>query len=143
MPPDLDLLTQGLLERDAKRRPTEPEIFEALAMAVDDAPVVPLPAHDQLFVGRKQELAALDEALIASRSQLSAVIVEGESGVGKSAVVARFVELARERDPRLVVLHGRCHERERVPFNALDGVIDDLTRFLLTQREARLEPAGA
>jgi eukaryotic-like serine/threonine-protein kinase len=100
---------------------------------------VPLPVHDQLFVGRKHELAILDEALVASRAAQAKVIVEGESGIGKSAVVARFVELARQRDPRLVVLHGRCHERERVPFNALDGVIDDLTRCLLTQREARLE----
>jgi eukaryotic-like serine/threonine-protein kinase len=139
VPPDLDLLAQGLLERDAHKRPTETEIFEALGMVVDDTPAVPLPAHDQLFVGRNLELATLDEALVASRTQLRAVIVDGESGIGKSALVARFVELARERDPRLVVLHGRCHERERVPFNALDGVIDDLTRFLVTQREARLE----
>jgi eukaryotic-like serine/threonine-protein kinase len=139
IPPDLDLLTQGLLERDASARPTEPEIFEALGIISDDTPPVPLPAHDQLFVGRKAELATLDEALTASRTKLATVIVEGESGVGKSAVVGRFVDLARVRDPRLVVLHGRCHERERVPFNALDGVLDDLARFLVTQREARLE----
>jgi eukaryotic-like serine/threonine-protein kinase len=139
VPPDLELLAQGLLERDPNKRPSESEIAEALGMAADDAPAVPLPVHDQLFVGRKRELATLDEALVASRSALAAVIVEGESGVGKSALAMRFVELARQRDPRLVVLHGRCHERERVPFNALDGVIDDLARVLLTQREARLE----
>ncbi|HEY5922207.1 MAG TPA: protein kinase [Kofleriaceae bacterium] len=146
VPPDLDLLAQGLLDRDAKQRPGEAEIFEALGIGGrEDSVVVPLPTHDQLFVGRKQELAALDDALTQSRAGLATVIVDGESGVGKTSLVARFVELARERDHRLVVLHGRCHERERVPFNALDGVLDDLTRFLLTQREARLErlvPAG-
>ncbi|HEY5949569.1 MAG TPA: protein kinase, partial [Kofleriaceae bacterium] len=139
VPPDLDLLAQGMLERNPKHRPSEAEIFEALGLAIEPQSVLPLPSHDQLFVGRKRELAILDDALVASRSQLSTVIVEGESGVGKSSLVARFVELARERDQRLVVLHGRCHERERVPFNAVDGVIDELTRFLLTQREARLE----
>ncbi|HEU4611522.1 MAG TPA: protein kinase, partial [Kofleriaceae bacterium] len=139
VPPDLELLVQGLLERDAEKRPTESEILEALGIASDEASNVPLPAYDQLFVGRQAELAELDRALDDSRARLATAIVEGESGVGKSTLVARFVELARGRDPRLVVLHGRCHERERVAFNALDGVVDELTRFLLTQREPRLE----
>ena len=139
VPPDLDLLAQGLLERDPAKRPTEADIFEALGIATDEQPAGPLPAQDHLFVGRVAELASLDRALEDSRSQTAAVILEGESGVGKSALVARFVELARERDVRLPVLYGRCHERERVPFNALDGVIDDLTRFLLAQPDARVE----
>jgi len=139
VPDDLDALAHGLLERDAAKRPSETEIFEALGLAADAEPPVTLPERDPLFVGRTQEIATLKAALEGSRRQLRAVIVEGESGVGKSALVGHFVQAARARDPRVVVLHGRCHERERVPFNALDGVVDDLTRFLLTQREARLE----
>jgi serine/threonine protein kinase len=139
VPPDLDTLAQALLDREPSKRPSELEIFEALGLAGEDEPSLPLPAHDQLFVGRANELAKLEDALDASRKKLTTTIVEGESGIGKTALVARFTERGRVRDRRLVVLYGRCHERERVPFNALDGVIDDLTRFLLTQREARLE----
>ena len=138
VPADLDLLARGLLDRDPTRRPSEAEILDALGIDTDDAPVEP--AHvDRWFVGRQRELAVLDEALAESRNHAVSVLVEGESGVGKTALVERFIELARGADPRVVVLRGRCHERERIPFNAFDGVIDDLARFLLAQREARVE----
>jgi len=145
IPPDLDAVAQSLLERDPAKRPIEAEIFETLGIATEEPPLVPLRAHDQLFVGRTLELAQLEETLAVSRAHAATAIIEGESGVGKTALVARFLDVARDRDRRLAVLQGRCHERERVPFNALDGVIDDLTRFLLAQRNSRLErlaPAG-
>jgi eukaryotic-like serine/threonine-protein kinase len=139
VPADLDMLANALLARDAAQRPHEHEILDTLGVTPDDDPSPPLPARDQLFVGRSAEITKLKEALEDSRKQLVTWIVEGESGVGKSSLAAQFVQLAHARDPRVIVLYGRCHERERVPFNALDGVVDDLTRFLLTQREARLE----
>lgn len=139
LPPDLAILVDGLLARDPAKRPSEADILEALGIASDEQPAAPLPARDQLFVGRTDELARLEAALADSRSQTTAVIVEGESGIGKSALVARFVERARERDPRLPVLYGRCHEHVRGPFDALAGVLDDLTRFLLAQPHARVE----
>jgi tetratricopeptide (TPR) repeat protein len=74
------------------------------------------------------------------------VIVEGESGVGKTSLVNRFVEVANALEKRVLVLHGRCHERERVTFNALDGVIDELARYLVRRPLASVErvvPAGS
>jgi len=140
VPVDLDQLCQRLLERDVAMRPTESDIVDVLGIDVDDdSGWWAAPANEgQLFVGRHRELRMLDDALAASRDGPICVIVEGESGVGKTALVHRFIELARTLEPRLVALRGRCHERERVPFNAMDGVVDDLARFLMTRRDAAL-----
>ncbi|HEX4457841.1 MAG TPA: AAA family ATPase, partial [Polyangia bacterium] len=37
------------------------------------------------------------------------------------------------------VLRSRCHEQERVPYNALDGIVDGLARFLATRRAGKLQ----
>jgi len=140
VPPELDALVRGLLGRDPEHRPTAASLLDVLGVDLDDEPLPPLGGGaGDVFVGRAAELAQLDAALAASRHATAHVVIEGESGVGKSALVARFVELARAREPRLLVLRGRCHERERVPFNALDGVLDDLARYLATRREATIE----
>src|SRR6185503_13769760 len=49
------------------------------------------------------------------------------SGVGKSALVGHFLDGIRER---ALVLHGRCHEREYVPYKGLDAIVDELTAHL-------------
>ena len=63
-----------------------------------------------------------------------AVIVDGESGVGKSCLVRRFTEDVVAAHPDAVVLAGRCYEREQVPYKGLDGVIDELARHLARSR---------
>ncbi|MDQ3341356.1 MAG: protein kinase [Myxococcota bacterium] len=137
VPDDLDLLVSNLLQRDPQCRFGEAELVELLGID-DDAPAR-APSHsDRIFVGRRDELTALDAILSASRTRTECVVVEGESGIGKSTLVERFVLEARRKHQGLLVLHGRCHERERVPFNALDGVIDDLARYLSTRRESSL-----
>ena len=65
------------------------------------------------------------------RGRTVTVYVHGGSGVGKSALVERFVDQLRDEDERTVVLKGRCYERESVPYKALDGVVDSLTRYLM------------
>lgn len=93
-------------------------------------PAVEEPPHGAPFVGRRQELEALRDAFAATRRGAAvAVLVEGESGVGKSALVRRFTEeLQAQRGA--VVLFGRCYERESVPYKAFDGIIDMLSRYM-------------
>ena len=87
---------------------------------VDTAIAAASPASHQVLcpivIGRDRELAALEDQLreaIAGRGR--AVLVSGEAGLGKSALLRRFVERARDQGAR--VLTGECTEIEaRRPF---------------------------
>src|SRR5262249_12501038 len=60
------------------------------------------------------------------------VVVRGESGIGKSALVRRFVDLLIEEDDEVITLPSRCYERETVPFKGIDGVIDALSKVVVS-----------
>jgi serine/threonine protein kinase len=121
VPADLEALCLALLARDPAARPGERAIAEALGERLDARPTTPF-----AFVGREPELTALREAFEAVCRQEPAVVrVRGPAGIGKSALLAHFLgELEG------VCLAGRCHERESVPFKALDGVLDALVSYL-------------
>lgn len=58
------------------------------------------------------------------------VSIRGPSGIGKTALVRRFLEsVRRDGGDEAVVLEGRCYERETVPYKAIDAVIDQLARY--------------
>ncbi|MCA1664903.1 MAG: AAA family ATPase, partial [Myxococcales bacterium] len=126
LPADLDDLCVGLLQRDPRDRISELEVVRRLGVAVghehkrSDAPDARVP----LFVGRKSELASLHEAYERScAGEPTILLVSGESGVGKSELVRRFVPAVAGA----TVLVGRCYERESVPYKAWDGVVDHLS----------------
>src|SRR5262249_20010640 len=88
------------------------------------------------LLGRETELARLADAYEATRSGSPMVVfVSGESGIGKSTLCGTFLDELRARR-EAVVLAGRCHERESVPFKGIDSLIDDLSRFLRKLPEA-------
>jgi len=81
------------------------------------------------FVGRGDALATLRAAAGRARGAQTIVHVSGRSGMGKSALMQHFLEeLAATSATR--VFRGRCHLYESVPFNAIDGVVDQLCRHL-------------
>ncbi|MEV8545609.1 BTAD domain-containing putative transcriptional regulator [Streptomyces sp. NPDC051572] len=75
--------------------------------------VVVAPSADELFVGRDDELRALDGAARAARTGGGVVLVTGEAGAGKSALLSRYQHRLRERGWTVVV--GRCPEFEGAP----------------------------
>jgi len=131
-PHDLEALVLALLDVEPARRPVGDEILSRLAMAAGvPAPPCEAPAsvpHTRL-VGRDEELATMHAALQRSRDGLCAIEVVGPSGIGKTALVTEFAVRAARNDGALV-LGGRCHPQESIPFKALDGVIDELARWL-------------
>jgi eukaryotic-like serine/threonine-protein kinase len=134
VPPDLDALCVDLLAIEPWRRPSGPEVLRRLG--VDDATgerlgSVSAATHHAAFSGRELELARLAEcARQVGDGGAAVVAVSGPSGIGKTALVRRFLEaLRRDSGDQLVVLEGRCYERESVPYKAIDAVIDQLTRY--------------
>ena len=145
LPVELNDLCIRLLQRDPAKRPggrdvlrvmghgktgpLKPALMPSLIVsAVESAP----------FVGREAHLQRLHDAFQAIRRKESVTIfIHGSSGMGKSALVRQFLEELKKREADLVVLEGRCYERESVPYKALDGVIDSLTKYLARLPDGR------
>lgn len=83
------------------------------------------------FVGREAELAKLEAAFWRVLTGHPATVhVVGPAGIGKTRFIERFLEALEPPRP-VRILRGRCHPSEAVPFNAFDGVVDELSRLLL------------
>jgi len=135
VPPDLDALCQWLLRREPRDRPSGEQVIDALRRSHRGPAALPAPeteaAAATTFVGRTHELAVLASALDrCTQGESAAVLVVGEPGIGKTALVERFLGAQRATQADVVVLRGRCSLQESLPYNALDGVIDELTRYL-------------
>jgi serine/threonine protein kinase len=157
VPPDLDALCTKLMRSDPATRPTAADVLRMLeprapSVSSPSSASSPSPTSSMSstsmrgapFVGRASELEALDRALYDARAGSSVVVlVDGESGVGKSCLVNHFCEHVVATHPDAVVLAGRCYEREQVPYKGLDGVIDELARHLAAlpdEKAAELTP---
>ena len=137
----LRAICTGLLQRDPGRRLTGREVLRQLgrdpqAMRTIDT----FPPRDNPFVGRARELMTLQQTFeTVTRGEPAAVCVSGPSGIGKSALLRCFLEQLAVR-PDVVVLSGRCYEHESVPYKALDGVVDSLSRYLGSLPQADVAP---
>ena len=144
VPADLDRVCLELLHRDPASRPTAAAVAAALAdpaAGTDLAPRVTAPAVVS-FVGRGDELAELRRAFTDSRTRPVAILVDGESGLGKSTLMRRFAQELRASGALL--FSGRCHAHESVPFRGFDGVADAISRYLMSlpaDERAALLPA--
>ena len=135
VPRDLDALCHDLLHAEAAHRPGGRDVLARLGTRGREAQPAAAPSlssrRGPTLVGRGRHLAALDEAFQASRGgQAEVVFVRGQSGMGKTALVRRFLRDVRQRDAHAVTLVGRCYERESVPYKALDTIVDAVAQHL-------------
>jgi DNA-binding CsgD family transcriptional regulator len=78
----------------------------------------------ELFVGRQQELASLQESLDRARDGGPGVVfVEGPPGIGKTALVSRFVRTAT--DVRVLRAAGEEFERD-LPFGVVEQLLAEV-----------------
>jgi predicted Ser/Thr protein kinase len=131
---DLGDICAGLLDRDPDCRLTGAAVLQRLGLD----PVLPADLRlaqqrwrgEAPFVGRTRELEILAASFTAAgNGRATAVYVHGPSGIGKTALVQRFLDQIERRDD-VIVLRGRCYEHESVPYKALDGIIDSLSAYL-------------
>ncbi|MCB9656382.1 MAG: protein kinase [Sandaracinaceae bacterium] len=128
-------ICQRLLARDPRERPSIAEVREALGIEHRAAPEDP---SARRLVGRAREQALLRDAWARVAQGGSVVtLVQGGSGVGKSALVHSSFRSGGDV-PGSLVLHGRCYERESVPYKAFDGMIDALAVKLAAYDDEQL-----
>jgi serine/threonine protein kinase/tetratricopeptide (TPR) repeat protein len=145
IPADLDALCSALLRVSPSERPKGHEVLRALGGARSSISPMTQGPHTHTtqappFIGRLEESEALFSAFHDSRTEPVTVLVEGESGVGKTALVRQFLHRLSLYVSDIVVLAGRCYERESVPYKAFDGVVEALARVLshLPKEDARV-----
>ena len=127
VPADLEALCLDLIRPSPLDRPSGAEVLQRLGMPRDDStPHAATPT----WVGRGEELRALEAALSAvAPGRPVTAWIHGVSGIGKTALLRRLAAVAADRHGAQV-LTGRCYERETLPYNAVDALIDALTHHL-------------
>ncbi|MHB8586090.1 MAG: ATP-binding protein [Thermoplasmatota archaeon] len=138
----VDELTQRLLRKDPRERyqtalAVVKDLDEVIARLErgEAEPSVPLGAHDRratlaepAFVERPTSTDALSKALgLAAQGQGGVMLLEAQSGAGKTRVLAEFAHAARNA----LVLHGQgVDQAAQRPFQILQGVTSGLVRVL-------------
>jgi len=137
VPADLAELCMALLAPRPAARPTGTAILGALgATPSPTTRGISRSYPPSAFVGRAHEIGVLRTALADARRGGVTVMVRGKSGIGKSTLVRRFM---REVGESVLVVEGRCFEREAVPFKMLDGVVDSATAAVMGLLPAEID----
>ena len=143
LPADLCELADGLLQRDINLRFGAEAVIETLKLRDETEPDDPWDDPEFLreivLVGRERQLAQLDSVKkeFLKNKKSTVVWVTGLSGEGKSSLIQKFLQSVRARDEMLII-SGRCYDRESVPFKAIDSLVDSMVATLRRRDPASL-----
>lgn len=115
----------GLLARDASRRFGGRAVREALGLPPPAAPA-PTRTMTQDLRSRPTDGPLLEGLALADGGQPVVLIIEGDDARRRRAALQRVTAQAGDRG----TLSGRCDARERVPYCAVDRLVDGLTAHL-------------
>lgn len=103
-----------------------------------------MPASASQVIGRDRELESLRQFLDAVPEGPVALLIEGEAGIGKTALWRQAVDLGRQRSYRVLTCRPADSET-RLSFSALDdllaGLLDDALPALAAPKRRALEVA--
>ncbi|HXF39368.1 MAG TPA: protein kinase [Blastocatellia bacterium] len=151
IPSAVEALILRMLEKDARLRPTAPEVEKALAEVsgqsfAGESRSPLLRSHLRHTVGRETAHAELREALASASSGKGLLMcVPGEPGMGKTTLVEDFLSDLRASGQNCIIARGRCSERlagteAYLPWlEALDGLLrgaDGQSRVSLSGTES-------
>jgi hypothetical protein len=127
-------LIHSLLDLDPARRPNVTEVRRLLETTEARSVEIPPSIVDEQagFLGRDEHLESLvARARRCAQSRcLALTIVEGATGVGKSALVDAVGHWASQHG--WLVVRGKCYDVESVPFQGWDEIIRQLA-YLIDQ----------
>ena len=144
IPHDLRDICVGLLQPQQGKRPTARDIMALLS--ISDLAVSKQQRRRRRstppFTGRDAEL----KHLLSRANQSSAqdpqgeksspshtVLICGDSGIGKTALLDEFASRVCRQFERPLVIRSKCRQRETVPYKAFDDIADSLTEFIAKQ----------
>jgi serine/threonine protein kinase len=130
LPAELNDLCLALLARDPEARATSAEILAVVSPAGSPAADSVRGTDLSRFVGREDLLASMLRAFDDAAEAPLVFVIEGESGVGKTALIGEFCRRLAAHSGSALVCRGECSERESVPFKALDGIAESLAEEL-------------
>lgn len=144
IPEELGDLCLSLLAASPRERAGRRAILEWLDSAMyadgetldDDVDI-----ESEIFIGRTTEFSVLRTAFedLPLREGPLVVFVQGESGIGKSALVRNFTDSLLSGD-KATVLTARVLEEELVPYKSVDGIIDSLCEYFLQIGYEKVQP---
>jgi serine/threonine protein kinase len=135
VPAGLAGLCLKLLDRDPLTRGSYPDVVRTLG------PANLVPSQERAsspFVGRREPLRRLHEALQSAQDRPTVVHLRGPSGIGKTALLREFVARISV-DPSVLVFSGRCYEGVTLPYQALDDLIDHIGHYFRRLPHDRVE----
>ncbi|HEX6245663.1 MAG TPA: serine/threonine-protein kinase, partial [Polyangiales bacterium] len=122
-------LIDALLIKDPTERMTLSRARELCTQQLGGyGPPLPAPSESPLLEREQEQVALLDVLDATDAAEFQFIGISGASGLGKSALLGWTRTAVRRR--QLTLFESRARFSELVPFNAIDGLIDDLASTL-------------